>query len=81
MTKKQLRQIEKDHEEALSMNKIFDEERKYPFVFERICSSCNGSRQDYYGKCFSCHGTGYILTEIGEKIVDVIKRHFHVVRK
>lgn len=48
---------------------------------EVICSICNGSpnSSDDYGrkyKCQSCDGSGYMTTELGEKVLSLMRHHF-----
>lgn len=45
------------------------------------CPQCDGKRRSCVeddGVCGLCDGTGMVLTELGEKIVALIQRRFHV---
>lgn len=35
----------------------------------------NTSEPDENGKCGICHGKGFVLTEAGEAILELVKRH------
>lgn len=46
---------------------------------ENKCSECGGAGgyQDYTGwvDCFTCDGAGYVPTELGEQVLDLIRHN------
>lgn len=48
---------------------------------ETPCPECKGSGWYNYGQCGLCHGTGYMTTESGEKVLSLVRHHFgHLLR-
>ena len=43
---------------------------------DRECWACDGGRRREDGICGRCNGRHYVLTEIGEAIMELVKRHF-----
>jgi DnaJ-class molecular chaperone len=47
---------------------------------DQVCDNCNGDGGRKGGDrdwtpCRRCNGTGYMLTELGEKIIEFVRRH------
>jgi DnaJ-class molecular chaperone len=50
---------------------------------ETKCEDCGGKgfHPNYAGRCYGCHGTGYITTEFGEKVLELMRRNFRLMLK
>lgn len=45
---------------------------------ETVCKNCDGrghSRAGAWDKCIPCGGTGYILTPVGDQVLDFLRHH------
>ena len=43
-------------------------------VLETKCVQCDGSGHSY-GPCYSCKGTGFETTYLGEEVLALVRRH------
>lgn len=43
--------------------------------FEESCPACHGRGRDGYHSCSICGGTGYTPTELGEKILSLVRHN------
>jgi DnaJ-class molecular chaperone len=46
----------------------------YPPLEEK-CKVCGGKGYEFGDKCYGCDGTGQKLTEFGEEVLAMVRRH------
>jgi DnaJ-class molecular chaperone len=56
------------------------------FELEQMCGHCNGDGKSDWdhtwerlpkaATCWQCNGKGYLVTEMGEKILDFLQKHW-----
>lgn len=60
----------------MSWNEAYEKrmaEHEDQLAIEKKCSVCDGTGRDY-GVCYTCKGTGYELTELGERVIVAVRR-------
>lgn len=43
-------------------------------AIEEKCTSCLGDGVNYGRQCYTCDGTGYMLTDLGKQVWQMVKR-------
>jgi hypothetical protein len=47
-------------------------------ILEEKCEACEGSGRSYEEACPACRGHRYVPTELGDRILALLSRHFPV---
>jgi DnaJ-class molecular chaperone len=51
------------------------------YKLEEKCENCDGSGRSYGDDCPGCHGTGYVPTDAGERILALLRHQLHIGRE